>query len=380
PRVLLLVGLLGVLEHWLDGAVLGAAAWVAAAWLEGLVLLPISMRALRLLVAVPAGEPTARGGAERAASLSRRLVLLVVAVCLGQGPEPELNLAAFGVAYALAVLMYSPLRGLHAVGRAGAGGRESLWVAMRFAFRYVLLFAGVSFVVFYSPVDGWLLRVALGLPEGVAARAEPALLLVFLLAILWGYLALFEGIAAALGSPPDTPGNLALRLLAALAVAALAVSFPLMNGAIFAIVALIGAAETQVFGLGWRLFCANVIDPGGSKKPAEPGNGGTTASGGASRAAPTRRQARPAACAESDPASWRHRGRPARPATVLRPASRVPAPRRLAPSPSRPPAGVRGCLRVAQPARPRGNVPPHPACPATRPGAGLRLHLQPPTS
>ncbi|MDQ7794752.1 MAG: hypothetical protein RDU89_10155 [bacterium] len=157
-------------HRWLDGAVLGAAIFIAGMLVEGLV----SAAAVHLRQSRgegwdrPAGE-----GHRRIVRFYLPLVLAGVAASLGKPvinaglartPEAAAELAAFAVAAALAWILIAPCQNIHQavmVYYPDPAGRPAL---KRFAAVFALLTCTVLLALTWSGAGRWLLVQVLGLP------------------------------------------------------------------------------------------------------------------------------------------------------------------------------------------------------------------------
>ena len=104
----------------------------------------------------------------------------VVSAGITRLPQPELELAAFGVAQPIAILMESPIIYMLGTGVALVRNRAMYQLVWRFMLHLSILMTVASALLFFTPAYHVMTRTLLGLTEDVAAAARPAMQLLLL--------------------------------------------------------------------------------------------------------------------------------------------------------------------------------------------------------
>ena len=104
----------------------------------------------------------------------------VVSAGITRLPQPELELAAFGVAQPIAILMESPVIYMLGTVIALVRNRSMYHLVWRFMLHLSILMTVVSAALFFTPAYHVMTRILLGLTEDVAAAARPAMQLLLL--------------------------------------------------------------------------------------------------------------------------------------------------------------------------------------------------------
>jgi Na+-driven multidrug efflux pump len=94
---------------------------------------------------------------------------------LGRTLDPELALAAYGVAFSLALLVEAPILMLLDASVARAVDREAFRLIRRFALLLGLAVTGIGLLVSLTPLYSLLVEQLMNIPPDVAARARPTL-------------------------------------------------------------------------------------------------------------------------------------------------------------------------------------------------------------
>jgi hypothetical protein len=173
-----------------------------------------------------------------------------LAAVVGRHPEPALNLAAFGVAYAFAVLVESPVIMLMSAATALVQDAASYRRLHRFTWALNLAATSLLLVVLIPPVFDTVLRRGVGLPDPVAELTYGALWLLLPWPAAIGYRRFLHGVLiqaartrrVALGTGVRLTGMAATALLLATTewpgvwVAAAALSVGVVAEALVAVV------------------------------------------------------------------------------------------------------------------------------------------------
>lgn len=117
-----------------------------------------------------------------------------LAAVIARLPDPAFNLAAYGVAFAFAILVESPVIMLMSASTALVEDRDSYRKLRRFAAGLNLLSTGLLLLVLIPPVYDGLMRSALGLPDPVADLAYGALWLLLPWPAAIGYRRFLHGV------------------------------------------------------------------------------------------------------------------------------------------------------------------------------------------
>ncbi len=107
--------------------------------------------------------------------------------------HPTENLAAFGVAFAFAVIIEAPVIMLMAAATALVRDRHSYLALRRFAYRLSAILTGVQVVAVLPPVFGWIADTV-GLPPDVARLTHQGLAIMLPWPIAIGYRRFRQGL------------------------------------------------------------------------------------------------------------------------------------------------------------------------------------------
>lgn len=207
-------------------------------------------------------------------------VLLVINFFLGNLANPDLAIASFGVVYGLLRFLLAPLRNLVQVAQALLKAREHLAVMFKFAFFLILLYIGLNFLLFYTPINALILSGVMGLGPELSAYSTPSVRLIFTVAIFWATASLLRGILSGMRKTLYIGLAAGIRLAVVAGIGYISFFYPGLNGSVLGVLALAGsfAAETLILGryllgqvkLPDPLFpdpsgpqCASALQPGG---------------------------------------------------------------------------------------------------------------------
>lgn len=217
--------------------------------------------------------------------------------------DPTFNLAAYGVAYALAILVESPVIMLMSASTALVDDAESYRRLRNFANALNILSTALLLLVLIPPVYAGLMITVLGLPEPIAELVRGALWLLLPWPAAIGYRRFLHGILIRSGRTRLVAYGTLLRL-AGMGGTALALAFTDLPGAWVGAAAL--SAGVVVEALAARFMAAGAVREllsGGAlpfRKPAasEP-ESGTEAGAGAENVTAVEQAARPEAVASA---------------------------------------------------------------------------------
>ncbi|HKI99512.1 MAG TPA: hypothetical protein VKB51_13650 [bacterium] len=257
-RLLSLGVSLVLLPRVLQGAAAGAAALVSCMVVETGFAWWAAWGFLRRLP-VDAGERVRYGEMWRFAwplmvSQSTEMgVVMTINIFLGRLARAELALASFGVVQGLANVLLSPLRNLVQTAQTLARTTSDVRVLLRFTTWLVVGFTGGIAAVFLTPLRHVVLADVMGLRGDLLHYAEPAMMISFVVAVFWGYAALFRGLLASARRTRTVAVSALSRLAMVVLIGSSTLFLAHVNGAVVGIVAWAAAFAAETAVLGWRL-------------------------------------------------------------------------------------------------------------------------------
>ena len=125
-------------------------------------------------------EPTVRQMLTLWLPLAASIVMMVlepstINIALGRTADPELALAAYGVAFSLALLVEAPIIMLLDASVARSSDRSAFVVMRRFTLGLGLIVTAIGLVVSLTPLYGLIVKDLMNIPADVAARARPTM-------------------------------------------------------------------------------------------------------------------------------------------------------------------------------------------------------------
>jgi Na+-driven multidrug efflux pump len=99
----------------------------------------------------------------------------MINIALGRTAEPELALAAYGVAFSLALMVEAPIIMLLDASVARSTDRVAFRLIQRFALGLGLLVVALGLLVSLTPLYGWIVVELMNIPPDVAAKARPTM-------------------------------------------------------------------------------------------------------------------------------------------------------------------------------------------------------------
>lgn len=117
-----------------------------------------------------------------------------LAAVIARLPEPKYNLAAYGVAFAFAMLLESPIILIMSAATALVEGRDSFYKLRNFTYALNLAITSAMAVLLIPPLFMALARGLIGLPEPVALLTHRAALLLLPWPAAIGYRRFYQGI------------------------------------------------------------------------------------------------------------------------------------------------------------------------------------------
>ena len=248
-----------VLPAWLDGAAIGAGALVFCMASETVFAWFFARKYLLALPAAGAVRETFLGYWRFSWPLiingsAEMSVVFTISLFLGRLANPELAIAAFGVAHGLIGLLMGPMRNLTQTAQTLVARREDVRVMMVFTAQLVAIFTVLALVLFDTPLRDGILRGIMGLTPELAAYCEPALKFAFAAAAFWSSTALFRGLLAKARTTKSLAASGVLRVITAAAAAgAISVAYPQVNGALLGLGAWILSYAVEAAISTWRL-------------------------------------------------------------------------------------------------------------------------------
>jgi len=118
----------------------------------------------------------------------------IVNVGLGRSADAELALAAYGVAYSIALLVEAPILMLIDASVARSIDRRASSVVRRFTILLGLLVTAIGFVVSATPMYGLIVERLMGIPADVAAWARPTLIVLAFWSAPIGWRRSYQGV------------------------------------------------------------------------------------------------------------------------------------------------------------------------------------------
>jgi O-antigen/teichoic acid export membrane protein len=180
--------------------------------------------------------------------------MFVINFFLGRLASPDLAIAAFGVVNALTLLVLSPLRNVVHMSQALVHSRADMRVMLTFVNRLTLVYVALIGILFWTPLRQVILLGIMGLPGELAAYGAPAVMIMFLPALVQGYAALARGLLSAMRRTGAIAGGAVLRLATVMAVCTVTLFAPDFNGAMVGTMAVAAAFLAEALLLGWRVL------------------------------------------------------------------------------------------------------------------------------
>jgi len=258
-RLVSLVGFLFVFSIWFDGAVVGAMATVGGMTVEAAYMV-VATRSYFLNLKKKADQPA---GAKEFWSFSWPLMLMQISengvmfilnFFLGQLKNPDLAIASFGIVYGLVRIILAGPRNLVQTSQSLVHGREDLRAMFQFTLGLILFYCGLIFVLFYTPLNQWILGAVMGLTAELSGYCKNALRLIFLIAIFWASAATLRGTLSAMRKTFVIAVSAGVRLVVFAGIGIFAFLYSDLNGAVLGVFAFAGAFAAETILLGWYLY------------------------------------------------------------------------------------------------------------------------------
>jgi len=258
-RLVGLIGFLFVFSIWFDGAVVGAMATVAGMTVEATFMV-VATRSYYLKLKKNADQPA---GAKEFWSFSWPLMLMqitengvmtVLNLFLGQLRNPDLAIASFGIVYGLVRIILAGPRNLVQTSQSLVHGRGDLRAMFQFTIGLILFYCGLIFLLFYTPLNEWILGTVMGLTAELSGYCKNAVKLIFLIAIFWATTATLRGTLTSMRKTFVIAVSAGVRMVVIAAIGFFAFLYPDLNGAVLGVFSFAGAFAAETIVLGWYLW------------------------------------------------------------------------------------------------------------------------------
>jgi len=258
-RLVSLIGFLFVFSIWFDGAIVGAMATVAGMTVEATFMV-VATRSYFLNLKKTTDQPA---GAKEFWSFSWPLMLMqitengvmfVLNFFLGQLKNPDLAIASFGIVYGLVRIILAGPRNLVQTSQSLVHGREDLRAMFQFTFGLILFYCGLISVLFYTPLNEWILEVVMGLTAELSGYCQNAVKLIFLIAIFWATTATLRGTLSSMRKTLVIAVTAGVRMVVFAGISFFAFLYPHLNGAVLGVFSFAGAFAAETILLGWYLW------------------------------------------------------------------------------------------------------------------------------
>ena len=188
------------------------------------------------------------------AQVTENGVAFIINIFLGRLSNPDLAIAGFGVSYAIVRAVLAPLKSLVQTAQTLLRCREDLIVLLKFTAWVQLLYVGIIFGLFYTPLRIPVLDSVMGLTSELRNYVTPGLRLTFLVAVFWAFSSLFRGMLSAVRSTFAIAVTALIRLVVIAIVGSTALLWPDLNGSVIGIVAMSIAFLAESLVLGRQLY------------------------------------------------------------------------------------------------------------------------------
>ena len=258
-RVAALICFLMIYSRWFEGALVGAMATVSGMSVEGVFMVIAARPFFKKLDRTPWATTGYRdywrfSWPLMLTQVTENGVLFVVNSFLGRLLNPDLALASFGVVHGLVRVILAPLRNLIQTTQSLISHQEDLKVMFRFTAGLLLLYVGIIFILFFTPIQAWVLGDVMGLTTELHRYCLPAAKLTFIIAVFWATAALLRGILSAMRKTGAIAVTAGIRLLVVTLIGSFTLFQSEINGAILGVFAIAGAYAAETIVLGWRLW------------------------------------------------------------------------------------------------------------------------------
>ena len=173
-----------------------------------------------------------------------------LAAIIARLDRPTENLAAFGVAFAFAIIIEAPVIMLMAAATTLVRNRHSYFALRRFAYALSAILTGVQAIAVLPPVFAWIAD-GVGLPPDVARLAHQGLAIMLPWSIAIGYRRFRQGLLIRQNLTRRVAYGTALRLVTMSLVAMVASRYPSLQGVHVGTVALASGVVVEAVASRW---------------------------------------------------------------------------------------------------------------------------------
>ena len=242
-RLVSLFIFLFIYSFWLDTAAVGALAMVSCMVLEALFMVIISAPKIRMM---DKSKQTYSSYKDMwrfswplmITQVTENGVGLTINFFLGRLANPDLALAGFGVVLGILRTLLSPLRNVVQTAQALIKSRQDLRIMILFATLTVVVFCALVLVTFNTPLRPIILVNVMGLTEEIIMYTSSGFQMMFIVAVFWGYAALFRGILSAMRLTGAIAFTAILRLVVVVIIGSSALFYSQLNGSVIGVLAI----------------------------------------------------------------------------------------------------------------------------------------------
>ena len=192
-----------------------------------------------------------------------------LAAVIARMPDPKYNLAAYGVAFAFAILVEAPVIMIMSASTALVDGRESFAKLRKFTYSLNVMITIFMVVTLFTPFFPWLTQRVIGLDQTVTDLTRSALIILLPWPAAIGYRRFYQGILIRHGLTRLVAVGTVIRIATMASTALLLFQFGRLPGAVIGASALTAgvcaeavAARLMAHGTVKRLRSHTVADTG----------------------------------------------------------------------------------------------------------------------
>lgn len=175
----------------------------------------------------------------------------IVNIGLARTAMPELALAAYGIAYSLALLVEAPVLMILDASVARSADRSAFLLVRRFTVVLGLAVTGVGLVLSLTPLYGLVVEGLMNIPPDMADRARPTLVILSLWPLPVAWRRAYQGVLIRSGRTAVISAATAVRLITLAAVMAAGLVLWPDRGAVVAGVAMVISVTVEAIVTTW---------------------------------------------------------------------------------------------------------------------------------
>ena len=176
---------------------------------------------------------------------------------IGSLPDPKLNLAAWGLALSLSLIVESPVIMLLATAIALVKDESSYRALHKFMMSLNIGCTVLTFLIAFTPLFNFIAGTLMGLPEPIVHAAKPAMQMMLLWTAAIGWRRFYQGVLIKYGQTHFVTWGTACRLIAAIATAILLVRQGRLTGVEVGACALMAAVIVEA--IATTFFARNLL-------------------------------------------------------------------------------------------------------------------------